>query len=165
MTTYDDLMAEYAAHGYSKADALFFCRASRLAYAQRDGAVDLTAIETQTQAWQFEGVETFEVVRGWDVDTQGYVAYGPERVLIAFRGTESGRDWRTNLQAVTDPAPGTTRAYTRASRTRLRPSLFGWGKSSVESRAKGRRSGSPGTAWAVRSRCCWPRRSEKRAGR
>ena len=47
----------------------------------------------------------FEVVRGWDVDTQGYVAHGPERVLIAFRGTESGRDWRTNFQAVTDPGP------------------------------------------------------------
>ena len=105
MTTYDDPKAEYLLDGYSSTDALFFCRASHLAYAQRDGAPDLAAIQAQTRAWQFDAVEVFEVVRGWDVDTQGYVAYGPDRVLIAFRGTESGRDWRTNLQAVTDPGP------------------------------------------------------------
>jgi len=79
--------------------------ASRLAYAERGGEADVQAIEDQARAWQFESTEVFEVARGWDVDTQGYLAYGPERVLIAFRGTESGRDWRTNLQAVTDPGP------------------------------------------------------------
>ena len=105
MTTYEDLEAEYAVDGFSGTDALFFCQASHLAYAQRDGAVDATAIEAQTQAWGFDDVEVFEVVRGWDVDTQGYVAYAPGRALIAFRGTESGRDWRTNLQTVTDPGP------------------------------------------------------------
>ena len=105
MGSYDDLEPDYAVDGYSATDALFFALASRLAYAERDDAADDEAIEEQARAWRFDGAEVFEVARGWDVDTQGYVAYGPERVLIAFRGTESGRDWRTNLQAVTDPGP------------------------------------------------------------
>ncbi len=53
----------------------------------------------------FCDVESFEIVRGGDVDTQGYIAIDDQHILAAFRGTESLPDWLTNLQTVKDPGP------------------------------------------------------------
>ena len=41
MNSYDDLKAEYAVDHYSATDALFFGLASRLAYAEHDGRIDV----------------------------------------------------------------------------------------------------------------------------
>lgn len=81
---------DYAVDGSNPTDALLFALASRLAYAERDDAADDEAIEEKARAWQFDRAEVCEVARGRDVDTQGHVACGPERVLIAFRGDGVG---------------------------------------------------------------------------
>ena len=97
---------EFAKTGYSKRDALSFCLASRLAYAKNsNGAIARRRIRDQVTGWGFSQVESFEVVRGHDIDTQGFIAVNDENILAAFRGTESLPDWLGNLQAVKDPGP------------------------------------------------------------
>ena len=44
-------------------------------------------------------------MRGGDIDTQGFLAVNDQRMLAAFRGTESLPDWLTNLQTVRDSGP------------------------------------------------------------
>ena len=96
----------YTRPGYSPADALSFCLASRLAYAKRsDNGIDRDLISHEAEKWGFFEVESFELVRGRDIDTQGFIAINDERILAAFRGTEALPDWLTNLQAVKDPGP------------------------------------------------------------
>ena len=87
---------EWSVPGYSAKDALSLCLASRVAYGRRRGDVVRLG---------FSDVEFFDIVRGRDIDTQGYIAINEERVLVAFRGTESIPDWLTNFQAVRDPGP------------------------------------------------------------
>lgn len=92
--------------GYSPADALSFCLPSRLAYAKRaNNNINRALISREARKWGFLKVESFELVRGRDIDTQGFVAVNDERILAAFRGTEALPDWLTNLQAVKDPGP------------------------------------------------------------
>lgn len=105
MNTKQGYQAEYAVGQYSPTDALSFCLASQLAYSRRKDTIDRDAIESKVNSWGFHDVEIFEIVRGWNIDTQGYVAIDSRRILVVFRGTESARDWRTNLRAVTDPGP------------------------------------------------------------
>ena len=50
-------------------------------------------------------VEAFEIVRGRDIDTQGFIAINDDHILAGFQGTESLPDWLTNLQTVKDPGP------------------------------------------------------------
>ena len=98
---------EYAISGYSPKDALSFCLASKLAYSKLvTGEIDRDKIRRHAvDSWKFSKVESFEIVRGGDIDTQGYIAIDDKRILAAFRGTESLPDWLTNLQAVRDPGP------------------------------------------------------------
>ena len=97
---------EYSSAGYSALDALSFCLASRLAYAKNpDGRIARKRIRDRTTAWGFTQVESFEIVRGRDIDTQGFIAANNDHILAAFRGTESLPDWLGNLQAVKDPGP------------------------------------------------------------
>ena len=97
---------EYSRVRYSARDALSFCLASRLAYAKNpSGGIARTRIKDQVAAWGFTHVEAFEIVRGRDIDTQGFIALNDDHILAAFRGTESLPDWLTNLQAVKDPGP------------------------------------------------------------
>ena len=88
---------EWATPGYSARDALSLCLASRVAYETDPAAI--------LQTWGFHDVECFHIVRGHDIDTQGYVAADQGHILAAFRGTESIPDWLTNLQAMRDPGP------------------------------------------------------------
>ena len=97
---------EYSRAAYSALDALSFCLASRLAYAKNpSGRIARKRIRDQTTAWGFTQVESFEIVRGRDIDTQGFVATSNDHILAAFRGTESLPDWLGNLQTVKDPGP------------------------------------------------------------
>ena len=90
---------EYEKSNYNARDAVAFALASLLAYR------DKGEVESQIRLWGFSEVRPFEFRRGRDVDTQGYIAANGDRVLVAFRGTESFPDWLTNLQAVKDPGP------------------------------------------------------------
>ena len=90
---------EYAKGEYSAQDAVAFCLASALAY--RNG----NAVGERARGWGFSRVEPFDVRRGGDVDTQGYVAADERRMLVAFRGTESLPDWVANVQVAKDPGP------------------------------------------------------------
>ena len=98
---------EYSIPDYSNIDSLSFCLASRLAYAKLpDGTIDEPTIQRQLiEGWGFSSAEVFEIVRGRDVDTQGYLALNDTKIVAAFRGTESLPDWLTNLQTVRDPGP------------------------------------------------------------
>ncbi len=97
---------EYSRSRYSPLDALSFCLASRLAYAKNTrGGIARRRIRDQIAAWGFADVESFEIVRGHDIDTQGFVAINKDHILAAFRGTESLPDWLGNLQSVKDPGP------------------------------------------------------------
>ena len=98
---------EFSIPDYSPVDALSFCLASQLAYSKLpDGTIDEATIRHQLiEGWGFASVEVFEIVRGRDIDTQGYVAFNDTHVVAAFRGTDSLPDWLTNLQAVKDPGP------------------------------------------------------------
>lgn len=55
--------------------------------------------------WGFNEVEHFEASHDWDIDTQGFFASNDKRSLIVFRGTDSKKDWRTNLQFSKEPGP------------------------------------------------------------
>lgn len=98
---------DFSIPDYSPVDALSLCLASQLAYSKLpDGTIDKATIRQQLiEGWGFSSVEVFEIVRGRDIDTQGYVAFSDTHVVAAFRGTESLPDWLTNLQAVKDPGP------------------------------------------------------------
>ena len=97
---------EYSPLRYSPRDALSFCLASRLAYAKNNrGEIARRRIRDQITAWGFSRVESFEIVRGHDVDTQGFIASNDAHILAAFRGTESLPDWLGNFQTVKDPGP------------------------------------------------------------
>ena len=96
---FDRFVPEYKKANYNAWDAVAFALASLLAYRQR------AEVESQAGSWGFSEVRPFELHRGRDVDTQGYMAANGERMLVAFRGTESFPDWLTNLQAVKDPGP------------------------------------------------------------
>ena len=103
---YSQFGPEYSPVRYSALDALSFCLASRLAYAKNSrGRIARKQIKDQIAAWGFTDVEAFEIVRGHDIDTQGFIALNDDHILAAFRGTESLPDWLTNLQAVKDPGP------------------------------------------------------------
>lgn len=103
----DSLFApEYSTVKYSPLDALSFCLASRLAYAKNPrGEIARKRIRDTVRAWGFSHVESFELVRGRDIDTQGFIAVNDDHILAAFRGTESLPDWLSNLQIVKDPGP------------------------------------------------------------
>jgi triacylglycerol lipase len=108
MTTVPDseFNPQFSLAKYSPRDALSFCLASRLAYAKNArGQIARQRIREQVRAWGFSNVESFEIVRGRDIDTQGFIAANDEHILTAFRGTESLPDWLANLQTVKDPGP------------------------------------------------------------
>ena len=90
----------YYAKAYDAKDALAFALASKLAYEQ-----DRTNVETTAKSWGFTDVRAFDLRRGRDVDTQGYIAAGDQRIVVAFRGTHSLPDWPTNIQIAKDAGP------------------------------------------------------------
>ena len=96
---FDQFAPEYDTDAYNAHDAVAFALASLLAYR------DALEVEAQASAWGFSEVRPFDLQRGRDVDTQGYVAANSHRMVVAFRGTESLPDWVTNVQAVKDPGP------------------------------------------------------------
>ena len=107
MPTYDDFRPAYAVPEYQPRDALSLCLASQLAYLKNQGnkRIARRRIERQVREWGFDHVEALEVVRGHDIDTQGFIAADGSRILAAFRGTDSLPDWLTNLQTSRDPGP------------------------------------------------------------
>ena len=107
MPTYNDFNPEYSAPAYHTRHALSLCLASHLAYQKnpRNKRIARRRITGQAKEWGFDDVEAVEVVRGRDIDTQGFIAANESRILAAFRGTESLPDWLTNLQTVRDPGP------------------------------------------------------------
>ncbi len=103
---YSDFFPKYSVPAYSRNDALSLCLVSRLAYEKNSrGRIARTQIRNQAKEWGFSHAECFEIVRGRDIDTQGYIAVNDRIILAAFRGTESLPDWLTNFQAVKDPGP------------------------------------------------------------
>ena len=84
---------------YSPRDSVAFALASLLAYR------DVPGVRDQATEWGFTDVRPFDLRRGKDIDTQGYVATNDSRMLVAFRGTSSLPDWITNIQAAKDPGP------------------------------------------------------------
>lgn len=89
----------YDTTAYDAHDAVAFALASLLAYR------DAPEVEAQARAWGFTEVRPFDLRRGKEVDTQGYVAANSQQMVVAFRGTESRPDWITNVQAAKDPGP------------------------------------------------------------
>lgn len=89
-----------AATQFTWRTALSLAMASNLAYSPR-GIVESTAT-----AWGLSGCRFIEAA-----DTQCFVASTPEVALVAFRGTESVRDWLADLNALR-----VTRPYGRVHR-------------------------------------------------
>ena len=85
---------------YDANDALAFALASKLSYERKQENIEKTA-----NSWGFTDVRTFDLRRGRDVDTQGYIAACDQRMLVAFRGTHSLPDWLTNIQIAKDAGP------------------------------------------------------------
>ena len=88
------------AETYDAKDALAFALVSKLAYER-----DQTNVEIAAKSWGFTNVRTFDLRRGRDVDTQGYIGACDQRVLVAFHGTSSLPDWLTNIQFAKDAGP------------------------------------------------------------
>ena len=107
MPTYSDFNPVYSVPDYHPRDALSLCLASHLAYQKnpKNKRIARRKISGQAKKWGFVHVEAVEIVRGRDIDTQGFIAVSESRILAAFRGTESLPDWLTNLQTVRDPGP------------------------------------------------------------
>ena len=96
---FDQFAPAYDAATYNAQDAVALALASLLAYS------DAREVGDQARIWGFSEVQPFDLRRGKDVDTQGYVAANGQQMVVAFRGTESLPDWVTNVQAVKDPGP------------------------------------------------------------
>ena len=107
MNQYERFDPVYSVPAYHSRDAWSMCLASDLAYRKdsRNKRIAQRQITHQARQWGFGYVEAFEIVRGRDVDTPGFIALDESRLLAAFRGTESLPDWLTNLQTVRDPGP------------------------------------------------------------
>ncbi|MCB1124642.1 MAG: lipase family protein, partial [Verrucomicrobiae bacterium] len=76
---------------YDEENAYWLSRLSRMVYRERPG------IERETRLfWNDPTVRFFEDVK---VDAQCCLLIYPEGTLLAFRGTESFKDWQTNLKA------------------------------------------------------------------
>ena len=89
---------EWNVKEYSPRDALSFCLASRVAYRPTRSKI--------RETMKFQSCERFDIRRGHDIDTQGYIAIGDKHILAAFRGTEKSLpDWLTNFQAVKGSRP------------------------------------------------------------
>ncbi len=88
------------ANTYDAQDALAFALASRLSYERNQANVGETA-----NTWGFGEVRSFNLKRGRDVDSQGYIASDDQRMLVAFRGTHSLPDWLTNIQIAKEAGP------------------------------------------------------------
>jgi len=84
---------------YSPQNALSMALACQLSY-QSEGD-----IHQQLKEWGFSHVVHLNAEKGMAIDTQGFVASNDDITLIAFRGSESLRDWGTNLNSMTDPGP------------------------------------------------------------
>ncbi len=96
----------HRAETYNKFDALSLALICALTYeCNETGATNHTLIDAQMAQWGFENCEHFEAAHTWDIDTQGFVASSADRVIVAFRGTDSKQDWRANLQFSKDPGP------------------------------------------------------------
>jgi triacylglycerol lipase len=63
-----------------------------------------TIIKT-AKSWGFAHTTFINVVKGKDIDTQGYIMSDSTDVICVFRGTDTINDWFSNLQAVRDPGP------------------------------------------------------------
>lgn len=89
---------------YSPTDALAFAVACALSYEYglpQDGDTP----NEQLAEWGFSKFKFFSKTLGGSIDTQGFVAEYNDKIIIAFRGSESARDWITNAKLVTDPGP------------------------------------------------------------
>ena len=94
-------------NGYDKSDALAMGLASYLVYASVQGSNKPAEakINTQLQKWGFDQCRHIDVRQGRDVDTQAFIARSDKRILVAFRGTDSGKDWIANIQAKYEAGP------------------------------------------------------------
>jgi len=92
---------------YSPKDALAFAAACTLAYENDLPIEEITDVKANTRLadWGFSKFQFFSKTLGGSIDTQGFVAEYQNKILIAFRGSSSTRDWMTNIEFVTDPGP------------------------------------------------------------
>ncbi len=83
---------DWNATGYDPNNAYWLARLSRMVYRERPG------IQLETDVfWGNPAVTFYEHERK---DAQGCLLTYPEGAFLAFRGTESLRDWATNLSVV-----------------------------------------------------------------
>ncbi len=96
---YEHFELELDATTYSPKNALSMALACQLSYQSEDD------IYKQLDKWGFLHFANLNAKKGFKIDTQGFVASNKEITMIVFRGSDSSRDWVTNLNTVTDPGP------------------------------------------------------------
>ncbi|MEE4660781.1 MAG: lipase family protein, partial [Halieaceae bacterium] len=84
---------------YDPATALSLAIACDLAYADADTIASVSA------GWGYSEFCFINVLKGRDIDTQGFVMSNATDVVCVLRGSDNTADWFANFQAVYDPGP------------------------------------------------------------
>ena len=91
---------------FNHQNAVWLARFADLAYLNED------EVESKLKKWGFEpdkhefgDLDNFQFFEGEATDTQGYIIADEHVIVIAFRGSESERDWVRNLLAFQGDSP------------------------------------------------------------
>ena len=95
-----------------------------VAFAGFQAYSDTTAIKGTTTRWGFNQCRQFDIHKGPDIHTQGYVAANDTDILCVFRGTDNIDDWFANFQATKDPGPPTDTSAHEGFQDALYPAVI-----------------------------------------
>ncbi len=93
-----DFTSLRATKSYDPETSLSLAAACDLAYKSENN------VKSTVKKWGFSE-PTFVDVEKTDIDTQAFVMSSDKDIVVAFRGSESIKDWLSNFQAVSDPGP------------------------------------------------------------
>nr|VFJ92081.1 MAG: Lipase (class 3) [Candidatus Kentron sp. LFY] len=100
MKYYDHFQGIFQTDSYDKKTALSLAIACDLAYEKQSGT-----ISSIVEGWGYKFAGFKSVVKKPDIDTQCFVMFDNDNIVVVFRGSEDLKDWLANFQAVYDPGP------------------------------------------------------------
>lgn len=84
---------------YDEKNSLSLAVACSLAYEEKD------LISSVVKDWGYKFAGFKSVIKKPDIDTQCYVMFNDENIVVVFRGSDNLKDWLANFQTVYDPGP------------------------------------------------------------
>lgn len=121
---------------YSDRTALLMARLALRGYSAFD--VDDIAFRTFSGDLMLHGFTNCKGLIDRDVGTAGYIAEGPDLIVVVFRGTEDELDWRTNVNARFVVLQGGARVHTGFFQAYwpIRETMFDFVRSAVQAKPR-----------------------------